>query len=149
MREHNFTLILIAAPDEEAADRLYGEFDDGTLSTITGVPQVHFHRQETSLEAALRTAIANIRSAALTSHGSRSSRKHWHGRRDREEGAEIAAVEVEAHRVAPTPVGSSPAGIIAQSSGLGSLPDRSPPAPREYRHRSNAQDQGKTEETPG
>ena len=65
MREHNFTLILTAAPDDEAADRLYGEFDDGTLSTISGVPQVHFHRQETSLEAAIRSAIANIRSAGF------------------------------------------------------------------------------------
>ncbi len=65
MREHNFTLILTADPDEEAADRLYGVIDDGTLSTISGVPQVHFHREETSLEAAIRSAIANIQSAGF------------------------------------------------------------------------------------
>lgn len=65
MREHNFTLILTADPDEEAADRLYGAFDDGTLSTISGVPQVHFHREGTSLEAAIRSAIANIKSAGF------------------------------------------------------------------------------------
>lgn len=65
MREHDFTLILTADPDEEAADRLYGEFDDGTLSTISGVPQVSFHRKETSLEAAIRSAIANVRAAGF------------------------------------------------------------------------------------
>ena len=39
--------------------------DDGTLSTISGVPQVHFHREGTSLEAAIRSAIANIKSAGF------------------------------------------------------------------------------------
>ncbi len=65
MREHDFTLILNADPDEEAADRLYGVIDDGTLSTISGVPQVHFHREGTSLEAAIRSAIANIKSVGF------------------------------------------------------------------------------------
>lgn len=65
MKEHDFTLILNADPDEEAADRLYGVIDDGTLSTISGVPQVHFHRAGTSLEAAIRSAIANIKSVGF------------------------------------------------------------------------------------
>lgn len=65
MKEHDFTLILTADPDEEAADRFYGVIDDGTLSTISGVPQVHFHREGTSLEAAIRSAIANIKSAGF------------------------------------------------------------------------------------
>jgi hypothetical protein len=65
MREHDFTLILSADPDEEEADRLYGVIDDGTLSTISGVPQMRFHREGTSLEAAIRSAIANIRSAGF------------------------------------------------------------------------------------
>lgn len=65
MREHDFTLILNADPDEEEADRLYSVIDDGTLSTISGVPQVRFHREGRSLEAAIRSAIANIRSAGF------------------------------------------------------------------------------------
>ncbi len=65
MKEHNFTLILTTDPDEEAADCLYGTFDDGTLSTISGVPQVHFHREGSSLEAVIRSAIANIQSAGF------------------------------------------------------------------------------------
>ncbi len=65
MREHDFTLILTADPDEEAADRLYGVCDDGTLATVAGVPQMHFHRASASLEAAIRSAIANIRSVGF------------------------------------------------------------------------------------
>ena len=98
MREHNFTLILTADPDEEAVDRLYSEFDDGTLSTISGVPQVHFiARRPRWKQRFAPPSLISVR-PALTSHGSRSSRKHWHGRRDREESAEIAAVEVERRR---------------------------------------------------
>ncbi len=65
MREHNFTLILTADPDEEAADRIYGVCDDGTLATISGVPQMHFHRASVSLEAAIRSAIASIQSVGF------------------------------------------------------------------------------------
>ena len=65
MKEHDFTLILTVDPDEDAADRLYGEIDDGTLATISGVPQVHFHRDAPSLEAAIRSAIANIELAGF------------------------------------------------------------------------------------
>ncbi len=65
MKEHDFTLILTADPSEEEADRLYGIFNDGTLSTIAGVPQVHFHWEAFSLEEAIRSAIANIRSVGF------------------------------------------------------------------------------------
>ena len=65
MKEHDFTVILTTDPDDDAADRLYGLLDDGTLSTIAGVPQVHFHREATSLEEAIRTAIASLRTAGL------------------------------------------------------------------------------------
>ncbi|MCP3986088.1 MAG: hypothetical protein GY723_17025 [bacterium] len=65
MKEHDFTLILTADPDEEAADRLYGVCDDGTLATIAGVPQMHFHRAGASLEAAIRSAIESIRSVGF------------------------------------------------------------------------------------
>lgn len=48
MKEHEFTLLLTADPTEAEADTLYGIFDDGTISTIAGVPQIHFHRQAVS-----------------------------------------------------------------------------------------------------
>ena len=65
MKEHEFTVILTADPDEEQADKLYGTFNDGTISTIAGVPQVHFHREAASLEDAIRSAIGDVRSAGF------------------------------------------------------------------------------------
>lgn len=65
MNEHEFTLVLTADPSEAEADKLYGTFNDATISTIAGVPQVHFHREARSLEEALRSAIGDIRSAGF------------------------------------------------------------------------------------
>ncbi len=65
MTEHEFTLILSAEPDEEQADRIYSVFDDGTNSSVAGVPQIHFHRQAGSLVEAIRSAIADVRQAAF------------------------------------------------------------------------------------
>ena len=36
-------------------------FDDGTLATIAGVPQIHFHREAPSLEEAIGSALVNVR----------------------------------------------------------------------------------------
>ena len=60
-----FTLILTSIPGEKEADDLYGIFDDGTISTIAGTPQIHFHREAGSLEAAIRAAIQDVRSAGF------------------------------------------------------------------------------------
>jgi hypothetical protein len=65
MKEHAFTLILTTDPSEEDADRLYSCCDDGTLSTIAGVPQIHFQRAALSLEAAMRSAIGDVRAAGF------------------------------------------------------------------------------------
>jgi len=65
MKAHEFTLVLTADPNEEEADRLYGIFDDGTLSTIAGSPQIHFHREAVSLEEAIRSAIVHVRAAGF------------------------------------------------------------------------------------
>ena len=65
MKEHEFTLILTTDPSEEEADKLYGCCNDGTLSTIAGVPQMHFHRAALSLEDALRSAIRDVRAAGF------------------------------------------------------------------------------------
>ena len=65
MKVHEFTLILTADPNEEESDRLYSIFDDGTLVTIAGVPQVHFHREAPSLEDAIGSALAQVRKAGF------------------------------------------------------------------------------------
>ena len=65
MREHEFTLILTADPNEDEADQLYGRFNDGTISMIAGVPQVQFHREAASLENAIRSAVNDVRSAGF------------------------------------------------------------------------------------
>lgn len=65
MKEHSFTLILTDDPDEDQADRLYGVFNDGTISTIAGVPQIHFHREAKSLEDALRSAITDVKAGGF------------------------------------------------------------------------------------
>ena len=65
MKEREFTLILTADPSEDEADRMYGVVDDGTLSTIAGVPQIRFHREAVSLEEAIRSALADVKSAGF------------------------------------------------------------------------------------
>lgn len=65
MNEHEFTLVLTAEPNEEEADKLYGLFDDGTLFTIAGVPQISFHRAALSLEEAIYSAITNVTSTGF------------------------------------------------------------------------------------
>ena len=65
MKELDFTLVLNSDPSEDDADRLYAAFNDGTISTIAGVPQIHFHREANSLEEAIRSAIADVRSTGF------------------------------------------------------------------------------------
>lgn len=65
MKEHEFTLILTADPNEEEADRMYGTFNDGTISTVAGIPQIRFHREAESLEEAIRSAIGDVRAVGF------------------------------------------------------------------------------------
>ncbi|MDE0401751.1 MAG: hypothetical protein OYL97_10785 [Candidatus Poribacteria bacterium] len=65
MSIYEFTLILTADPNEEEADRLYSIFDDGTIITVEGVPQIHFHREDFSLESAIVSALLDIRKAGF------------------------------------------------------------------------------------
>lgn len=65
MKVHEFTLILTTEPNEAEADRLYGSFGDGTIATLAGVPQVHFHRESESLEEAIRSAVRDLRSSGF------------------------------------------------------------------------------------
>jgi len=65
MKEHEFTLVLTADPNEDDADKMYGTFNDGTISTIAGVPQIRFHREADSLEEAIRSAIGDVSSTGF------------------------------------------------------------------------------------
>jgi hypothetical protein len=65
MKEHEFTLILTAEPSEDDAERIYGTLTDGTISTLAGVAQIHFHRESASLEDAIRSAIGDVRVAGF------------------------------------------------------------------------------------
>jgi hypothetical protein len=65
MKMHEFTLILTSDPDEDQADTMYAKFDDGTIATIQGVPQIHFHREAGSLEEAIRSAIGDVHSVGF------------------------------------------------------------------------------------
>ncbi len=66
MTKYEFTLILKGAREltEEIADGLYAAgCDDGTPGTCNGVFSIDFHREADSLESALRSAIAHVKSA--------------------------------------------------------------------------------------
>ena len=65
MKEHEFTLILAVDPNEEQADKLYSVFNDGTIATLAGVSQIHFHRPAASLEEAIRSAIGDVHGAGF------------------------------------------------------------------------------------
>ena len=65
MKEHEFMIVLSADPSDEQADKLYSIFDDGTIATVSGTSQIHFHREADSLESAIRSAIGDVRSAGF------------------------------------------------------------------------------------
>jgi hypothetical protein len=66
MTKYEFTLILSGPLEltEEIADELFeAGCDDGTPGTCEGVFSIDFHREASSLEEAIRSAIANVKSA--------------------------------------------------------------------------------------
>lgn len=65
MKEHEFTLVLTTAPDDDTADRLYGAIDDGTIASVGDVATISFHRARPHLEEAIRSAIADVQSCGL------------------------------------------------------------------------------------
>lgn len=65
MKILEFTLILTSEPNEEEADQLYSIVDDGTLATIKGMPQIHFHREASSLEEAIGSALVDVKKAGF------------------------------------------------------------------------------------
>ncbi len=66
MTKYEFTLILKGQFEltEEMADELFeAGCDDGTPGICNGVFSIDFHREEDSLEAAICSAIANVKLA--------------------------------------------------------------------------------------
>ncbi len=66
MRKYEFGLVLKGPLEltEEVADRLFEcGCDDGSPGTSGGVFTVYFHREANSLEAAITSAIENVRTA--------------------------------------------------------------------------------------
>jgi hypothetical protein len=66
MTKYEFTLVLRGDLEltEDIADELFAAgCDDGTPGTCNGVFSIDFHRTADSLEAAIQSAIANVKSA--------------------------------------------------------------------------------------
>lgn len=68
MMTYEFTVVLQGSPEltEEAAERLFeAGCDDGSPGTCNGVFSIPFHRLGLTLEAAIASAISNVRSAGF------------------------------------------------------------------------------------
>jgi len=67
MKTYEFSLILKAADvSEEDCDALYAAgCDDGTVVTRDGITHIAFDRDADSLEEAIRSATANVRTAGF------------------------------------------------------------------------------------
>jgi hypothetical protein len=66
MTKYEFTLILKGSPEltETTCDQLFeAGCDDGTPGKCDGIFSIGFHRTATSLEEAINSAIANVKSA--------------------------------------------------------------------------------------
>ena len=69
MKEYEFTVILSGSAEltEELADRLFAAgCDDGSPGSCGDVVSINFHRDADSLEAAIRSAIAQVQAAGCT-----------------------------------------------------------------------------------
>lgn len=64
---HEFTLVLVSTDvTEDQCNALYeAGCDDGTISTSQGVTRIDFAREATSLEEAIRSAIAQVNASGL------------------------------------------------------------------------------------
>ncbi len=69
MRTYEFDVILKDMPEvsDDQADALYNAgCDDGTPACCNGVAWIHFDREASSLEEAIRTAIAQVQAAGCS-----------------------------------------------------------------------------------
>jgi len=67
VRVHEFRLILADAAEmtPDLADALYQAFDDGTAGSSAGEVTIDFHRESSSFQQAVQSAIDDIRKAGL------------------------------------------------------------------------------------
>ena len=67
MKKYEFTLVLATSEESEAdANRLYeAGCDDATIVTRNGVTYIAFDREADSLESAIRSATADVRTAGF------------------------------------------------------------------------------------
>jgi hypothetical protein len=68
VKEHEFTVILagISEITDEAANALFeAGCDDGSPGSCDGVVSVDFHRDAATLEAAIQSAVADVRKAGF------------------------------------------------------------------------------------
>lgn len=67
MTEQQFTVILKGADPlgEEVVERIYARCNDVTAGTCDGIGHVHFDRPAASLNAAIASAVADLRACGL------------------------------------------------------------------------------------
>lgn len=64
--KYDFTVVLKDSPEltEELADKLFAAgCDDGSPGLCAGITSIDFHRDASSLEEAIRSAVANVSAA--------------------------------------------------------------------------------------
>jgi hypothetical protein len=69
VKTYEFDVILSGVPEvsDETADVLFDAgCDDGTLVARGGLTWIHFDREATSLELAIRSAVSQVQSTGLT-----------------------------------------------------------------------------------
>ena len=69
MKSYQFDVVLkeLAEINDDQADALFAAgCDDGTPACCNGLAWIHFDREATSLEDAIRSAIAQVRAAGLS-----------------------------------------------------------------------------------
>jgi hypothetical protein len=69
MRRYDFTLILSAGTEltDDLAEALFeAGCDDGSPGSCEGIVSIDFHREADCLEAAIRSAIADVQKAGFT-----------------------------------------------------------------------------------
>jgi len=69
MKTYEFDLVLneLSEISDDQADALFAAgCDDGTPARSNGTAWIHFHREAASLEAAIRSAVAQVQSTGLS-----------------------------------------------------------------------------------
>jgi hypothetical protein len=69
MRTYEFNVVLksVAEVSDDQADVLFqAGCDDGTPASCNGLAWIHFDREASSLEEAIRSAVAQVQSAGFT-----------------------------------------------------------------------------------